>query len=189
MFKKIEDKKINIDGEDYPFTLRRKSRARYVRLTIEHDGTLMVTAPITYPVFLVKKFLISRAKWLVNNLTKIKNNPNIFSIRHSSEQIKQYKKQTRVLVLDRLNYFNQFYNFHYNRISIRNQKSRWGSCSSQKNLNFNYRLCLLPIDAAEYIIVHELCHLQEMNHSVKFWQLVAQTIPDYKIRQKKLKKI
>jgi len=77
----------------------------------------------------------------------------------------------------------------FKRVAIRNQKSRWGSCSSQKNLNFNYRLCLLPSDIAEYIIVHELCHLQEMNHSVKFWRLVEKTIPDYKFRQKRLKKI
>lgn len=189
MFKKIEDKKININGEDYPFTLRRKRFAKYVRLTIEHDGRLMVTAPVTYPVFLVKKFLLSRAKWLVRNLTKIKENPNIFSIKHSSQDIKKYKEQTRMFVLDRLNYFNQFYNFEYKRISIRDQKSRWGSCSSQKNLNYNYRLCLLPQELAEYIVVHELCHIQEMNHSSRFWQLVAQTIPDYKLRQKKLKSI
>ncbi len=189
MFKKKENKKLNINGEDYPFTLRRKRYAKYVRLTIEHDGTLMVTAPVTYPMFLVKKFLMSRAQWLLKNLIKVKNNPNIFSIRHSDAQIKEYKKQTRLFVLDRLNYYNQYYNLEFRRVAIRNQKSRWGSCSSQKNLNFNYRLCLLPPDIAEYIIVHELCHLQEMNHSVKFWQLVEKTIPDYKFRQKRLKKI
>lgn len=101
----------------------------------------------------------------------------------------QYKNQARCLVRQRLDYFNQFYNYKYNRVSIKNQRSRWGSCSRLGNLNFNYRLAHLPTELADYIIVHELCHLKEMNHSARFWQLVAQTMPDYLERRRELRKI
>ena len=189
MFKKIENRNINISGHDYQYILRRRARVRYLRLSIEHDGTLVLTAPITYPVFLIKKFLSSRFDWIVNGLERKKNNPTILGTKHSLVALKKYKKQARGLVEERLKYFNQYYNLKYNRIAIRNQKSRWGSCSSSQNLNFNYRLALLPAELADYIIVHELCHLREMNHSVNFWRLVARAIPDYKYREKQLKKI
>jgi len=94
-----------------------------------------------------------------------------------------------VFVLNRLGHFNQFYGFEYKRISIRNQKTRWGSCSKKGNLNFNYKLLFLSQEQADYIIVHELCHLKEMNHSKRFWNLVLESILDYKNVRKSLKKL
>lgn len=189
MYQSIEQRNINIHGQDYGYTLRRRRRVKYLRLSIEHDGAVTVTAPIAYPLFLIKKFLDKKMEWIAKGVSRIKNQPSLLGLKHSASDIRKYKKQARILVTDRLAYFNSYYNFKYHRIAIRNQKSRWGSCSSSKNLNFNYRLALLPEELADYIIVHELCHLREMNHSVKFWQLVGETIFDYKIRQKKLKKI
>jgi len=87
----------------------------------------------------------------------------------------------------RMLHFNAFYHFPVNNIAIKNQKTRWGSCSKKGNLNFNYRLVLLPTHLADYIIVHELCHLKEFNHSPAFWALVAQTIPDYQKIRKEFK--
>jgi len=98
----------------------------------------------------------------------------------------KYKKAAAILVRERLEYFNQFYNYKWNRIAIRNQKTRWGSCSKAGNLNFNYKLALLPPKQADYIIIHELCHLREFNHSQRFWELVAITMPDYKEVRKDL---
>ncbi len=97
------------------------------------------------------------------------------------------------LVISRLLHFQSLYRekfgytFLYSRISIRNQSSRWGSCSRKGNLSFNYRLALLPPRLADYIIVHELCHLGEFNHSKKFWDLVALTIPDWQKLRVELK--
>jgi predicted metal-dependent hydrolase len=98
----------------------------------------------------------------------------------------KYKEEARVLVKARLEYFNTFYNFEYKRIAIKNHKSRWGSCSKKGNLNFNYRIALLPPHLADYIVVHELCHLGEFNHSKKFWALVERTIPDWRMRRAEL---
>jgi len=100
----------------------------------------------------------------------------------------KHKELARALVKSRLEHFNQFHHFKYNRISIRNQRSRWGSCSKQGNLNFNYRIIFLPPLLADYLIVHELCHLKEFNHSRAFWHLVSQTIPRYLMARRELKK-
>ena len=75
------------------------------------------------------------------------------------------------------------------RISIRAQRSRWGSCSSKKTLSFNSRLAVLPIELVEYVVVHEVCHLLEMNHSPKFWRLVESVLPDFRKRRAALKRI
>lgn len=91
-----------------------------------------------------------------------------------------YKDEARHMVHARLEYWNLEYGFTYKRVSIRNQKTRWGSCSSQGNLNFNYRVIFLPKELVDYIIVHELCHLGELNHSAEFWSLVARALPNYR---------
>lgn len=91
---------------------------------------------------------------------------------------KKYRERARVLVHQRLEHFNTFYGFTYHRVSIRNQKTRWGSCSNKGNLNFSYRIVFLEPEAQDYIIIHELCHLKEFNHSKAFWDLVAQQSPN-----------
>ena len=98
-----------------------------------------------------------------------------------------YRKKAEEVIHDRLQFFNEHYHFKYNRVTFRNQKTRWGSCSSAKNLNFNWRLIMAPIEIIDYVTVHELCHLKYMNHSAAYWKLVAETVPDHKIRRKWLK--
>lgn len=91
----------------------------------------------------------------------------------------EHKEQARSLIVGRIEHYNQHYNFTYNRVAIRNQRRCWGSCSSLKNLNFNYKILLLPEHLQDYIVVHELCHLAELNHGKRFWALVAQQMPEY----------
>ncbi len=98
-----------------------------------------------------------------------------------------YRKKAEEVIHDRLQFFNEHYQFRYHRVTLRNQKTRWGSCSSRGNLNFNWRLIMAPIEVIDYVVVHELCHLKEMNHSARYWALVEQAIPDYKKHRKWLK--
>lgn len=98
-----------------------------------------------------------------------------------------HKEAARALVHERLVHYNEHYQLSYNRVAVRNQRRCWGSCTSLKNLNFSYRILFLPPELADYIIVHELCHLKELNHSPRFWALVAETIPNYQLHRKALR--
>lgn len=99
----------------------------------------------------------------------------------------EHKELARELVHKKLQQWNAVYQFTYGRVAIRNQRRCWGSCSSQKNLNFNYKILFLPDHLQDYLIVHELCHLQEFHHGPAFWELVAQTLPEYKNHRRELK--
>ena len=98
-----------------------------------------------------------------------------------------YRKQAPRVFAERLAAHNARYGYQYGRVSIKEQKSRWGSCSRLGNLNFNWRLLLAPLPVLDYVVVHELCHLKEMNHGARFWQLVARTCPTYMAQRRWLR--
>lgn len=105
-----------------------------------------------------------------------------------TKQYTDHKEAARQLIHTRLEYWNKHYKLTYKRVAIRNQRRSWGSCTSLGNLNFSYKILFLPAELADYIVVHELCHLKELNHSKNFWDLVAETIPDYLEKRLALKK-
>lgn len=107
-------------------------------------------------------------------------------LRGKSAHYKKNKEIARVVVQQKLIQFNQYYGFKYERVAIRNQRSRWGSCSKKGNLNFHYRIAFLPEKFLDYVVVHELCHLKEFNHSKNFWALVEKTIPDHVVVRREL---
>jgi len=98
-----------------------------------------------------------------------------------------YRKKAEEVIRDRLDHFNAHYGFRFHRVAFRDQKSRWGSCSRAGNLNFNWRLIMAPIEVIDYVVVHELCHLGQMNHSSRFWALVEEVMPGHKAHRKWLK--
>ena len=101
--------------------------------------------------------------------------------------VNKHKKYARKIFESRVAYFQQFTGGEYTSITIRDQKTRWGSCSGRGTLSFNWRLILAPPEILDYVVVHELCHLTHMNHSKEFWELVGKVLPDYKVRRKWLK--
>lgn len=111
--------------------------------------------------------------------------------RHARERAEYlfHRESARAYVRLLLYRANARYGFSYNRVSIKDQRTRWGSCSEKGNLNFHYRILALPPHLAEYVVAHELCHLAELNHSPRFWDLLAQTIPHYKEARKELRAI
>jgi predicted metal-dependent hydrolase len=136
----------------------------------------------------VEEFILKNKNWILKHYKKnieIKNN----SIKLSIEKVEEYKRDARILVKEKLDYFNQFYNFKYKKVSIKNCKTKWGSCSSNKNLTFNFQIVFLEKEMQDYLIVHELCHLKEFNHSNNFWLLVEKTIPDYLSIRKKMREM
>lgn len=116
----------------------------------------------------------------------VKRKP-VASKKEISSEEKNLRKQARVTITSRVQYYAGLLGVTYNRIAIRDTKSRWGSCSSLGNLNFSWRLILAPDYVLDYVVIHELCHLIEMNHSKAFWNNVAIIQPSYKISREWLK--
>lgn len=181
----METRSIILDNQEISYELRASRRARSLRLEIGASG-LVVTKPWFISGIFMEQFIKRQATWIFKNLAKHENSETFPKI--DKPDLIVLKKRAAKLLITRLEFFNTEYGFKYKSISIRDQKTRWGSCSRQGALNFNYRLALLPERLLDYVAVHELCHLQEMNHSKNFWSLVARSIPDYRERRKELEK-
>lgn len=97
------------------------------------------------------------------------------------------KEAARTIINERVRHWNTHYRLPIGKITIRNQKNRWGSCSKKGNLNFNYKLAFMPPEIRDYVIVHEICHVKEFNHSRSFWNLVVEAIPNHKELRKRLR--
>ncbi len=162
------------------YIVRRSLRARSVRLSVYPDGRVTVSAPRFVSLRRIQQFVESRAGWIGErmNFFRARGVPIADPARAKTSYLK-HKEAARTLVHDRLAYVNQVYGFSYKRVCIKNQRTRWGSCSKKGNLNFSYRLLFLPLHLADYVIVHELCHLKEMNHAPAFWELVSRACPTY----------
>ena len=106
----------------------------------------------------------------------------------SQKKYLEYRESARALAHERILSLNTHYKVAVNRIFIRNSRSRWGSCSTKGNLNFNYRLVFLPPALVDYVIVHELCHLREFNHSPRFWAHVSEIVPNHKALRRELRR-
>lgn len=173
--------KINYD-------IRRSKRAKRIKVSVYPSGAVTVTLPYILPKKFAEDFVEEKADWILSKIDYFKRNKKLPNL-NTYQDYRNHKKEALSLIKERVDYFNRIYNFPYNRISVKNQKTRWGSCSKKANLNFNYKVLFLPQRFRDYIIVHELCHLKEMNHSPNFWNLVAQTFPDHKEIRKELKKM
>jgi len=181
-FLKYNNKKI-------PYELKKSSRAKRLRVAIYSDSRVVVTVPRGVLNVFTKRFLKERAGWIVKKVEHFNKVGVRLPVTCDREDYLKNKNEARVLINERLEYFNQEYKYKYNRVSVKNQKTRWGSCSRSGNLNFNYKILFLNKEQADYIIVHELCHLGELNHSKKFWNLVEKTIPNYYKIRRELKNV
>ena len=177
---------LTINQRKIPFELRRSARAKRMSLKIEtREPKVVLVVPRFTMNFQINMFIGRQETWIDKHWSKVeKQQASKPKLEHSEMY---YKAKAKRLIRLRLLHFNHHYQLKYNRIFFRNQKTRWGSCSSKKNLNFNWRLILAPQEILDYVVAHELCHLKYMNHSKSFWNMVEEQIPDYKKRRKWLK--
>jgi hypothetical protein len=181
------EKQIKLHDREIKYTLRTSRKARRMRLVVSCDGSLTATKPFGISENAVERFILEKSKWIFSKIDYFKKSDfKVFGKGH--RKYPESKSDALKFVGEKISHFNKLYNFRFNKINIKNQKTRWGSCSGKGNLNFNYKILFLPARAADYIVVHELCHLKEMNHSKKFWNLVAQAVPDWLEVRKELKK-
>ena len=177
---------IILGNKKITYELLRRRGSRTLRLSVRPGGLVRVTAPYLCSRRQIESLMVSKQVWLLEKMTALQD--EVPAVKRSLVDYKTHKHQALSLIQERLDFFNRHYRFKYKNITIRNQSTRWGSCSKKGNLNFNYRLFHVPAELRDYVIVHELCHIKEMNHSSRFWKLVAETIPDYTARRKALTK-
>lgn len=167
-------------------TVKRNRRTRRIRLSVKSDGSVVLTLPQRASLEAGKSLLVSKRDWIIQARERMLGEPKKLLMQGSVEEYEKHKETARRMLTERTRYFQGIYGVTYRKLSIRNQKTRFGSCSSRGHLSFNYRLIFLPDALRDYVVVHELCHLLELNHSRKFWALVARTIPDYQTRKRHL---
>ncbi len=174
-------KTIRLKNQKIEYKLRESRRVRRLKLAVYCDGSFVVTAPRGFDFSRIEEFIAQKAEWVLEKLDFAKKRGRSLAFsRNSEREYRKLKHEALSLAGRKTAEFNQIYGFEYNKISVRNQKTRWGSCSKKGNLNFSYKIALLPEKYIDYIIAHELCHLEEFNHSPIFWNLVARAIADFK---------
>lgn len=176
---------IEIEDLNIPIVLQRKKRKTLV-ITVTNDGKLLVKAPFRMPENQIKSFINKKSNWIYKNMKHVLEANKNKEVK-TEEDINKLKKQAREILTKRTDYYKQIIKVDYERIRIGNQKTIWGSCSSRKTISYNCHLVLMPEQIIDYVVVHELCHLVEMNHSADFWKKVSEVLPDYMSRRKWLK--
>lgn len=166
--------------------IKRNRRTRRIRLAVKSDGSVVLTLPHRASLEVAKSLLVNKRDWILAARERMLREPVKLLMQGGVKEYEKNKEAARRLITERVRYFQNIYAVTYQKLSIRNQKTRFGSCSSRGHLSFNYRLIFLPEHLRDYVIVHELCHLRELNHSRKFWALVAQTVPDYRVKKHEL---
>lgn len=161
-----------------------RSDRKTIAIQIQPDGKVLVRAPKRMRMEEIRRFVDSKAGWIEKHLSNCttQNQQKL-----TAQELKALREKACILVTERVQYYAPLIGVTYNQIAIRAQYTRWGSCSSKGNLNFNCLLALVPMEVLDYVVVHELCHRKELNHSERFWNEVAKILPDYRVRQKWLK--
>jgi Predicted metal-dependent hydrolase len=162
----------------------RKTLAIYVR----QDGKVEVRAPFRTSKAYIDDFVAKKQEWIEatqNKLLVRQDTKKTVQLTESQEI--QYKKQAKAYLQQKCRHFSAAMGLRHGEVRINSAKTRWGSCNRRGDINFTYRLLFAPEELIDYVVVHELAHLKEMNHSSKFWSVVEQTMPDYRTRRNKLR--
>jgi len=162
---------------------KRKTLGIYIR----PDGTVEVRAPLRLPQRDIEHFVQEKAAWITEKQQLVQQR-QANALPLTPELEKQCRKQAKAILPGRVAHFAAIMGVQPTAMRITGATTRWGSCSSKGSVNFSWRLMLCDDDVIDYVVVHELAHLREMNHSPRFWAIVAGVLPDYKRRKAKLSK-
>ena len=164
-----------------------RSKRKTISVQVTREGKVIVRAPLFSTDRQIAKFAAEHEEWVNEKLEETVGRDRISTREYTPAEVRLYKKRAQGIISRRVAHYAGIMDVDYGQITIRDQKSRWGSCSDKCNLNFSWRLILMPIEVMDYIVVHELAHLKEMNHSKDFWAEVEKVLPDYEIQRKWLK--
>ena len=168
-----------------------RSKRKTICIEITPDARVIVRAPKYASLNDINRLIGEKADWIDKHLRKMeerqKERENAPQPELSKQEIKLLTTKAKRIIPQRVRHYATLMGVEYGRVTIRMQKSRWGSCSAKGNLNFNCLLMRTPVEIIDYVVVHELCHLKELNHSPRFWAEVEKVLPDYKERRKWLR--
>ena len=162
-----------------------RSKRRTLSLEIKPDGRIVARAPLRIKDREIERFIDSKEDWIEKHLERLKSIPEAEKLTDS--EIDELTERGKVYIPQRVEYYASLIGVSYNKISIKPLRSKWGSCTSKGNLSFNCLLMLTPPEVIDSVVVHELCHRLEMNHSKKFYAHVLKAFPDYKRHNKWLR--
>ncbi len=176
---------------ELPYSVVR-SRRKTCEISISAEGEITLRLPLGASEEQIRRLLSEKRHWLITHYLEAKERTArrpVSDLTDSQRAAleKRYIEAAREYFPKRVAYFLPLTGGSFQRITIRDQKTRWGSCSAGGTLSFNWRLMLAPPAVLDYVVVHELCHLTHMNHSAAFWTLVESVCPDYRIHRKWLK--
>ncbi len=182
---------LEYEGNRIPYTIVR-SRRRTLAIEIRNETQevrVIVRVPERMKTAEIEQFIELKKRWIIEKYTALLVDKMEKDIIRIPDYMTQEWLETEGMARfrEKIILWAGRMNIRYGRVSIRDQKTRWGSCSGKGNLNFNWRLLMMPEDIMDYVIVHELAHRREMNHSPRFWQIVENYIPDYQKRRQWLK--
>ena len=169
-----------------------RSARKSIGLEIKAGGEVFARIPARLSDRELKRFLQEHKGWIFDKLRlsrERKENRKSVEAPRMEEMTAAEIARMKERFLERVRHYSGLMGITFGRITVRNQKTRWGSCSEKGNLNFNYLLYFLPKELLDYVVVHELAHRRHMNHSGEFWAEVGKYFPEYKECRKKLKKI
>lgn len=171
-----------------PYQLRlSRSHRRSIRLAVHADGSIVVTASPSIPRSLIEAFIERKSSWLQRKIQERGESMHA-TLKGDREEFLMLRDLAHDFAKERLEEICKHMGVSYQTLTIRNTNSRWGSCSRRRNLSIHYKILFLPLDIAEYLLVHEVCHLKEMNHGVRFWRHVAQRCPDFLVQRRALRR-
>lgn len=165
-----------------------RSKRKTVVIQITADGEIVARAPRFMSEKEIIRFAEKHGEWIEKNLAKILADRENAEPAFSDDELRSLIKKARLVIPEKVAYYSECMGVSWGKISIRHQSTIWGSCSIKGNLSFNCLLMLMPESVLDYVIVHELAHRIQMNHSKVFWAEVEKVIPDYRKRRDWLKK-
>ena len=158
-----------------------KSKRKTISIQIKYNEVI-VRAPTRMKQNDIEKFVESKRVWIEKHLKSLSEKQKLLENiePYSNEEIRSFIAKAKEIIPKKVEFYADKTGVTYNKITIRCQRTRWGSCSSKGNLNFNCLLVLLPDELIDSVVVHELCHRKQMNHSTKFYAEIEKVFPDYK---------
>jgi predicted metal-dependent hydrolase len=168
----------------FAYTIRKHPRAKRLTISVHADGRVVVTIPKRASLREAERFIEEKKHWITRTLAA---HTTTIAPAEARARYLEFREDARRFAVGLVERWSARYGVDVSRISIRNQRSCWGSCTRRGTLNFNYQILFLPPHLANYIVVHEICHLLEFNHSRRFWALVEKGIPEYPACRRELR--